>query len=204
MASSHARSSSRTPADVHLEGFRETVQAELQALQVDRRQVRCVFGGQHLVHDSAHCPPFSGCFRDLHNSVAKTQKPQKRGAGGGTRTRTTFYGPGILSPVRLPFRHTGEPVEAGSRLNRRWTGLATLFRAVAPVAGIALANPLQPPAARLEAHEGKLVDTIRQWRISNQWSLLRLPRSSGASSRTRCKPRCSCAEHLSPGLPRRR
>ncbi len=28
-------------------------------------------------------------------------------AGGGTRTRTTFYGPGILSPVRLPFRHTG-------------------------------------------------------------------------------------------------
>ena len=29
------------------------------------------------------------------------------GAGGGTRTHTTFYGPGILSPVRLPFRHTG-------------------------------------------------------------------------------------------------
>ena len=29
------------------------------------------------------------------------------GAGGGTRTRTTFYGPRILSPVRLPFRHTG-------------------------------------------------------------------------------------------------
>ena len=29
------------------------------------------------------------------------------GAGGGTRTRTTFYSPGILSPVRLPFRHTG-------------------------------------------------------------------------------------------------
>ncbi len=31
------------------------------------------------------------------------------GAGGGTRTRTAFYGPGILSPVRLPFRHTGMP-----------------------------------------------------------------------------------------------
>ena len=30
------------------------------------------------------------------------------GAGGGTRTRTTFYGPRILSPVRLPFRHTGK------------------------------------------------------------------------------------------------
>jgi uncharacterized protein (TIGR02172 family) len=29
------------------------------------------------------------------------------GADGGTRTHTTFYGPGILSPVRLPFRHIG-------------------------------------------------------------------------------------------------
>jgi hypothetical protein len=29
------------------------------------------------------------------------------GAGGRTRTGTTFYGPRILSPVRLPFRHTG-------------------------------------------------------------------------------------------------
>ena len=31
----------------------------------------------------------------------------KIGAGGGTRTRTTFYSHRILSPVRLPFRHTG-------------------------------------------------------------------------------------------------
>jgi hypothetical protein len=31
----------------------------------------------------------------------------KVGAGGRTRTDTTFYGPRILSPVRLPFRHTG-------------------------------------------------------------------------------------------------
>ena len=31
------------------------------------------------------------------------------GAGGGTRTHTAFYGPRILSPVRLPFRHTGAP-----------------------------------------------------------------------------------------------
>ena len=30
------------------------------------------------------------------------------GAGGGTRTHTTFYGPRILSTVRLPFRHTGK------------------------------------------------------------------------------------------------
>ena len=32
------------------------------------------------------------------------------GAGGGTRTHTTFYSPRILSPVRLPFRHTGNPM----------------------------------------------------------------------------------------------
>ena len=41
------------------------------------------------------------------------QQPEKQqvkiGAGGGTRTHTTFYSPGILSPVRLPFRHTGSP-----------------------------------------------------------------------------------------------
>src|SRR5690349_2628406 len=29
------------------------------------------------------------------------------GAGGRTRTDTAFYSPRILSPVRLPFRHTG-------------------------------------------------------------------------------------------------
>jgi hypothetical protein len=29
------------------------------------------------------------------------------GAEGGTRTRTPFYWPRILSPVRLPFRHSG-------------------------------------------------------------------------------------------------
>jgi hypothetical protein len=30
------------------------------------------------------------------------------GTGGGTRTHTAFYSPRILSPVRLPFRHTGQ------------------------------------------------------------------------------------------------
>ena len=29
------------------------------------------------------------------------------GAGGGTRTRTSLSGQGILSPLRLPFRHAG-------------------------------------------------------------------------------------------------
>ena len=28
-------------------------------------------------------------------------------AGGGGRTRTTLAGPGILSPLRMPFRHAG-------------------------------------------------------------------------------------------------
>ena len=36
--------------------------------------------------------------------------PREFGAGGRTRTDTTFYGPRILSPVRLPFRHTGYPM----------------------------------------------------------------------------------------------
>ena len=40
--------------------------------------------------------------------LAQSNRKAKAGAGGGTRTRTAFYGPGILSPVRLPFRHTGK------------------------------------------------------------------------------------------------
>ena len=49
---------------------------------------------------------FTGtCRLWLHHLVEKQQV--KTGAGGGTRTHTTFYGPRILSPVRLPFRHTG-------------------------------------------------------------------------------------------------
>ena len=49
---------------------------------------------------------FTGtCLLWLHHHVEKQQ--DEIGAGGGTRTHTTFYGPRILSPVRLPFRHTG-------------------------------------------------------------------------------------------------
>ncbi len=45
------------------------------------------------------------------------------GAGGRTRTDTTFYGPRILSPVRLPFRHTGvTPLSQKSR-----TGASSRF-----------------------------------------------------------------------------
>ena len=43
----------------------------------------------------------------------------RNGAGGGTRTHTTFYGPRILSPVRLPFRHTGIKWLALGDLNSR-------------------------------------------------------------------------------------
>jgi hypothetical protein len=49
---------------------------------------------------------FTGtAFPCLHHPAEIQQV--KIGAGGGTRTHTTFYGPRILSPVRLPFRHTG-------------------------------------------------------------------------------------------------
>src|SRR5207245_2281987 len=52
------------------------------------------------------------------------------GAGGGTRTRTTFYGPRILSPVRLPFRHTGESLAPISDCNcgdeSRWHRVAPM------------------------------------------------------------------------------
>ena len=40
-------------------------------------------------------------------AFALASQRAKAGAGGETRTHTTFYGPRILSPVRLPFRHTG-------------------------------------------------------------------------------------------------
>jgi hypothetical protein len=44
----------------------------------------------------------------------------KTGAGGGTRTRTSCYGPRILSPVRLPFRHSGKPCHlANAREGRK-------------------------------------------------------------------------------------
>src|SRR5437867_12752698 len=41
------------------------------------------------------------------------------GAGGGTRTHTAFYGPRILSPVRLPFRHTGKNSSCRSETKSR-------------------------------------------------------------------------------------
>ncbi len=49
---------------------------------------------------------------DLH--IFHKQLMLKRfelGTGGRTRTDTTFKGPRILSPVRLPFRHTGKRSE---------------------------------------------------------------------------------------------
>ncbi len=47
------------------------------------------------------------------------------GAGGRTRTDTTVKGPRILSPVRLPFRHTGNsshPHFGKSALQKQATG----------------------------------------------------------------------------------
>ena len=50
-------------------------------------------------------PAFAGAT--ARQSSLSTTFRAKTGAGGETRTHTTFYGPRILSPVRLPFRHTG-------------------------------------------------------------------------------------------------
>ena len=52
------------------------------------------------------------CLTIIFGSLSVVTPSEQRltvrsGAGGGTRTRTTFYSPRILSPVRLPFRHTG-------------------------------------------------------------------------------------------------
>jgi hypothetical protein len=49
---------------------------------------------------------FTGTAALVSHHLVEKQK-STIGAGGGTRTHTTFYGPRILSPVRLPFRHTG-------------------------------------------------------------------------------------------------
>ncbi len=40
------------------------------------------------------------------------------GAGGGTRTRTGIAPQRILSPLRLPFRHTGVRIQMEARLAR--------------------------------------------------------------------------------------
>src|SRR5438067_699696 len=53
------------------------------------------------------------------------------GAGGGTRTHTAFYGPRILSPVRLPFRHTGN-----SSSSRPETKSRSCFRKELTVRGL--------------------------------------------------------------------
>ena len=50
------------------------------------------------------------CFTELTHVIADIQLLTQIGAGGGTRTRTPLYWPRILSPVRLPFRHSGNIV----------------------------------------------------------------------------------------------
>ncbi len=57
-----------------------------------------------LPADVTLCPVASRRVSKIIDSIGYYQV----GAGGGTRTHTTFYSPRILSPVRLPFRHTGK------------------------------------------------------------------------------------------------
>jgi hypothetical protein len=49
----------------------------------------------------------SDCAWFSADVTLRLKEKMNSGAGGRTRTDTTFYGPRILSPVRLPFRHTG-------------------------------------------------------------------------------------------------
>ena len=82
------------------------------------------------------------------------------GAGGGTRTRTTFYGPRILSPVRLPFRHTGESLAPVSDCN---CGDERLWHRVAPMPS----GPNCGQASRPKSRQRQLSSTgnlsERQW-----------------------------------------
>ena len=53
---------------------------------------------------------FSACFGARHGTFLWKNlgaEALRFGAGGRTRTDTGCYTPRILSPVRLPFRHTG-------------------------------------------------------------------------------------------------
>ncbi len=77
-----------------------------------------------VIHNPAS-PAIFGCSRNRYAPIrARPPEPGQGpgllgnspiGAGGGTRTHTAFYGPRILSPVRLPFRHTGNPRSQGLR-----------------------------------------------------------------------------------------
>src|SRR6266704_2873750 len=67
------------------------------------------------------------------------------GAGGGTRTHTAFYSPRILSPVRLPFRHTGSLCFYGRCCYVEWVKLehtSTVPRAVEGMQVLKWPNPL--------------------------------------------------------------
>ena len=76
-------------------------------LQVRRQRV-CSAGFQtclHIYTASGFGNPRYSRFGNLRDACRPI------GAGGGTRTRTSCYGPRILSPVRLPFRHSGSATE---------------------------------------------------------------------------------------------
>src|SRR5688500_16471281 len=82
------------------------------------------------------------------------------GAGGGTRTRTTFYSPGILSPVRLPFRHTGNTII--SYLQYKPRDYLRLARYLVPMQSAASRRRPHPNAYR------KVLDS-RKRRVRGMW-----------------------------------
>jgi hypothetical protein len=64
------------------------------------------FAGLKPVFMSSNGRVFASVCYDAAAFVLASHRA-KAGAGGETRTHTTFYGPRILSPVCLPFHHTG-------------------------------------------------------------------------------------------------
>jgi hypothetical protein len=114
------------------------------------------------------------------------------GAGGRTRTDTTFYSPRILSPVRLPFRHTGNP--AHQSLTR-----FTIFEIdTCATVCAAIATGTTPISHKRHAHAGtfaKVIDGNKQpirglWvRNGRFYAQLKLVDPTTGEKKTRCGQR---------------
>ncbi len=61
---------------------------------------------------------FVSRFGGLQLDILRKQLACNAGTGGGTRTRTGIAPQRILSPLRLPFRHTGVRLQMEARLAR--------------------------------------------------------------------------------------
>lgn len=76
------------------------------------------------------------------------------GAGGGGRTHTAITGQGILSPLRLPFRHTGSAHRKPRTRHHRARPRHHSSRHFPP----ALTHPFHPPTTTRAPHGGKFAE----------------------------------------------